>query len=718
MTARPRSPRAATASSFWTLLTAGAASWVGACTPPPTTATTPPPPRATTTEAPAKIVEIAAGGWRTCARTSGGEVWCWGLSPHGAADVPTRVVGVDAATQLAMGDVFTCALTRGGRVQCWGRGVMEKHPSDVGRVVTIAGLERATEVAVGGNHACAITAAQRVACWGQTARHVWPPHEAELIEGVDGATHLAASRGETCAVASGRVMCWGAHRETSGPAPLLAAPTAEALAMMSGGLCVVGVDARVHCWGQACQEGTTRWGNPCIKEGLDGATALVGGDDTMCARSAAGWRCWGGNTHGEISQDQVPWQRSPTAPGSPAVAERARALAVGDVHACSLDEDGGVACWGSDYFGVLGGGPPPWLLRRYELGFTVAHPDHFAVGTKGLVALVGGLPQAWGMVHMGELPLPGQIGTPIAPLPPMSRIVAAGEDGCAAGEGEAAWCWGSLSSNGPQRFDPLTDVSALSMSDHIRCVVSGPERRLYCWGSGWWPREPQLEPTASAVTSVATGRAHVCWADASERVLCRGSNHSGQLGVSDPTAREDAVEVPIHGVKQLAATDYTTCARREGELWCWGDGRHGTHGLGELLPATSPRRVSLPARVADVAGAEEHFCAVTVAGEVYCWGRNIHGELGTGDRLDRATPTKVAGLGGALAVRTGTTSSCAVLAGGKVRCWGFGAASVITARALEVPRAPAPIVRLGAPLPRNLTTMVERDFVPLTAPSD
>ncbi|MFO0631105.1 MAG: hypothetical protein U0325_36515, partial [Polyangiales bacterium] len=88
------------------------------------------------------VVQIAAGSEHTCARLQNGEVWCWGhnnagqlgsgtLEPHRAAvrvvvppttmgEMPTPLTGV---VEIAAGAGHTCARRTGGDVWCWGSNV-------------------------------------------------------------------------------------------------------------------------------------------------------------------------------------------------------------------------------------------------------------------------------------------------------------------------------------------------------------------------------------------------------------------------------------------------------------------------------------------------------------------------------------------------------------------------------------------------------------------
>ena len=75
------------------------------------------------------LAQVAAAGYRTCARLKDGSVWCWGSAEDyalgapdaGTTGVPTQVHELSAsASDLAIGERHSCAVLRDGTVWCWG----------------------------------------------------------------------------------------------------------------------------------------------------------------------------------------------------------------------------------------------------------------------------------------------------------------------------------------------------------------------------------------------------------------------------------------------------------------------------------------------------------------------------------------------------------------------------------------------------------------------
>ncbi|MEM6786628.1 MAG: hypothetical protein AAF928_03665 [Myxococcota bacterium] len=105
-----------------------------------------------------------------------------------------------------------------------------------------------------------------------------------------------------------------------------------------------------------------------------------------------------------------------------------------------------------------------------------------------------------------------------------------------------------------------------------------------CWGGGFWgelgdgrvrsraqpgPRVVGLPP----VRRIAAGEAHACAVTDAEELYCWGSNHGGVIG--DGTRRHawTARRVPdLEGVRDVVLGASITCALRENDAVCWGQG--------------------------------------------------------------------------------------------------------------------------------------------------
>ena len=177
------------------------------------------------------ISAISAGHWHTCALSSGGGVKCWGENYYGQlgdgantnrslpADVSGLTSGVSA---VSAGGYYTCALSTGGGLKCWGQ-------NDFGQLGDGTTTSRWTPVAVsgltsgvsavsgGGYHACALTTGAGLKCWGEndqgqlgdrtTFRRSIPVDVFGLTSGVSA---VSAGGEHSCALTTGAgIKCWG-----------------------------------------------------------------------------------------------------------------------------------------------------------------------------------------------------------------------------------------------------------------------------------------------------------------------------------------------------------------------------------------------------------------------------------------------------------------------------------------------------------------------------
>ena len=176
------------------------------------------------------VTQVSVGGFHSCALRVDGSVWCWGQQEHGELGngrrgrepiaLPTPVLGVLGAVQVAAGEYHTCALLRSGAVLCWGandQGALGGPRQ--GNVVTptpVPGLGAVARIAAGYSHNCAMRANGTVVCWG--ANNTCQIGQGGLLAGRDpvdlaplGAVADIAPGGmHTCALrANGGVRCWG-----------------------------------------------------------------------------------------------------------------------------------------------------------------------------------------------------------------------------------------------------------------------------------------------------------------------------------------------------------------------------------------------------------------------------------------------------------------------------------------------------------------------------
>ncbi|WP_304350047.1 putative Ig domain-containing protein [Comamonas testosteroni] len=182
-------------------------------------------------EAVLEAVQIAAGGFHSCAVTTAGAVKCWGYNSDGqlgdgtttSQNTPVAVSGLGGGVASVTGGTsHTCAVTTAGAVKCWGNNgsgqLGDGTTTSQNTPVAVSGLGGGVASVTGGTyHSCAVTTAGAVKCWGYisdgqlgdatTTQRNTPVAVSGLGGGVASVT---SGYSHTCAITTaGAVKCWG-----------------------------------------------------------------------------------------------------------------------------------------------------------------------------------------------------------------------------------------------------------------------------------------------------------------------------------------------------------------------------------------------------------------------------------------------------------------------------------------------------------------------------
>ncbi|MXZ23568.1 MAG: hypothetical protein F4Y80_01665 [Caldilineaceae bacterium SB0665_bin_21] len=216
-----------------------------------------------------------------------------------------------------------------------------------------------SSVASGSGHSCAVTADARLSCW---------EHESfdELPVPAGRFTSVSVGAHQTCSVRyGGNLACWRLHPHR--PAP---APTGSFLSVAVGErhACGLTLGLTLRCWGD------NDLGQTDAPAGR--FRAVVAGGHFSCALRAVGntVRCWGDGRQGQTS---VPWGLRTWAAG--ARIGRTGVLATGHNHACAINHDARMVCWGGD--GKAQASMPEGEYYRVAAGFR----NTCGVGPEGTV---------------------------------------------------------------------------------------------------------------------------------------------------------------------------------------------------------------------------------------------------------------------------------------------------------------------------------------------
>ncbi len=589
------------------------------------------------------IAQVAAGRQFSCALSGQGDVWCWGASALGQlgagvfgagseallpiqSATPKNVVAVDA------GDTHACALTQSGSVYCWGDNsagqlgdgtVLPKASPQL-----VPGVVGAVALAAGGSQSCALSSVGAVTCWGNQVSTPKPPPGPAFV-----ATAVGVGVGFVCALdATGTVRCWGAndkgqlglgHTNTaSAPTPVKGLSGVSHLSVGYRHVCVltqVGAKQAARCWGDnlrgqagdgsrpATQAGHITY--PAAKLAVPKLTAAASGSSGAihwCLADVTGAvHCWGYNASGQLGDGTT---ANSYVPVQVKGVTQATAVSCASSHTCARQNNGTVQCWGSDAQGKLGG-PGSGSQARPVTGLSDA--TALATGSSHTCALRANKTVAcWGSNGVGQL----GSGTKTNASAPVAVLNLAGVEALSAGGGVTcarksdgtAWCWGSNTAgqlgNGtkqatlvPVQVKGATGIKSLAVGGGHGCAANGVDK-TWCWGvnssgqlgigtSGYKTNStvPLVVPTLSGNVTLSLGATHSCALLASGKVLCWGSNQSGQVGngAVDWTTQDVRITQPteatgVTGALTVSAGAYHTCVERAGgELMCWGADKYG-----------------------------------------------------------------------------------------------------------------------------------------------
>ena len=163
------------------------------------------------------------------------------------------------------------------------------------------------------------------------------------------------------------------------------------------------------------------------------------------------------------------------------------------------------------------------------------------------------------------------------------------------------------------------------------------------------------------VKLVACGEGHVILVSSNFQVFSVGSNEYGQLGLGDRIPRKTPREISFLSekfVNRISSGSRHSCAiSKKGQVFCWGDSRHGQCGQGNKGFFTTPCRVRFVAGscsetkigalsnqrfiiAQEISCGNLHTLAVDTQGLLWSWGSGLATGLGQGDE-EALVPRKV-----------------------------------------------------------------------------
>lgn len=191
---------------------------------------------------------------------------------------------------------------------------------------------------------------------------------------------------------------------------------------------------------------------------------------------------------------------------------------------------------------------------------------------------------------------------------------------------------------------------------------------MFCWGKtsdgqlGMGGIEDTIVPVPLRnkfmeqrnIKEVASGLRHAVLLLSDGSLYSMGCNVTGALGRDTGSEKrpESVVAMDTHQVRHIACGhNHTMVLTERGQLYSWGDDRHGQLGLGptNLEPVRMPKQIKSLSKhiVVQIACGGHHNLALLQDGRVFSWGQNTFGQLGHGTtEYSKPHPQQIAVLDG------------------------------------------------------------------------
>lgn len=305
------------------------------------------------------------------------------------------------------------------------------------------------------------------------------------------------------------------------------------------------------------------------------------------------------------------------------------AVSAGGAHACVVQADGSVWCWGSNTFGQLGDGT---RVDRPRAARVPGINDAVQVVTGGEFTCarrrVGGV-SCWGRNWFGELgtsqPRVATAPQSVPEVDDAASLAAGHAHACALRRGGGVVCWGENSMRqasptttalqvAPIAVAGIADARELAADAEQTCAITGGGE-LACWGSSFGTNDPAFVPP---LHGVVIARDVVCGRTRGEALACQ-NNAFDRL-------RSQLVPGSIaFGGGKLCGSSV------DGSVLCG-----GMYEPGNIVAG--------PRHLRRMAGGTAFACGIDADDVVWCWGNNLQGQLGDSTLVERSNAVRVEGL--------------------------------------------------------------------------
>lgn len=679
--------------------------------------------------------QVSTGREHSCAIDESQRLWCWGSGAHGrlglgegiagAHSLPQPVTGEAEWRMVSAGAFHTCGIRTDGSLWCWGLNGNNDGRLGVGDgtnrfVPTRVGEDnRWVHVSAGANTSCGVWDTGEAWCWGannvgqlvggstgSSANYKTP---IRFVDTVDDFRRITTSDNYSCAVrADGSVTCRGSTFQPGRGSSVAANRNVDVVAGNTSAngrsehTCTlrhdpVAGESRINCWGfnefgQTSADPSPSSGQVTLP-GVEWAQLDVARNRSCAVTWQGELRCWGRNEVGRLGIAVLPDKLAPNPEAS--AAGNWETVGTPWDHACAVQDDGTLWCWGRNQYGQLGlghqgfrslparvGAAEDWLTVSTHVSHSCGIREDAGTGDRSL--------WCWG--RHGSSSTISPLGSGNEMLPANCIYWGPGIDRCSDAPVREYYAW--------------TDWAQVDVGQLFSCGIrdDGLDRPLLCWGSNASGRLGTGGGSASVPVTEATqstdwvllslGSEHACGIRDSGTVRtlhCWGNNGSGRLGVGDTSSRNLPVTEATGSDDWLsvsAGMNHTCALRLDGSLWCWGNNGRGQLGLdpGSTDQALEPTEVSGGhLDWVDVSAGSSFTCGIredigTGDRTLWCWGSADADQLGSGGAsapdlcgsipcatVPQAVDTSITDW---VDVGAGLASACARRADHTTWCWG------------------------------------------------
>lgn len=433
--------------------------------------------------------------------------------------------------------------------------------------------------------------------------------------------------------------------------------------------CALTEEGILKCWGdnRNGQAGSENWGfisrsTPATVPGLENDVItqfVTGGYNSCIINSDGALKCWGANNQWKALGNPSIYMDMGTPVIPSGMDSGMISVGIGNGFMCGLKDDGGIWCWGLDYY-----------LSNQEPYEWVIHPEPVLKDT----------------------------------IPGAKITKSNGDHSCVQTAEDQLMCWGGYQES-PLLVEGVNNVIDFSLGEYQTCAITAPNdtdpQKLYCWGSFAYipPENPEDYPEDytflneiplpenSTPIALDSGKEHTCMileVGVVRSVYCMGNNQEGQIGNGNfDYVSEPSLVAGTEGAVAISAGEFhSNVVLDSGIIKSWGGNTFGQLGNGFFFRRQLPIHLDttwFPEGVKDVVYGENHACALTTTGAVKCWGGNLHGQLGNGTVGGFVeVPVQAVGLeSGVSQLSSGTYHTCALLDTGEVKCWGYNVAGLL-----------------------------------------